>query len=75
MIDRLLPNFVGQVLAFLLLTAPALAQREAVFTPPEDVNYRTEDIVSEGVRLRAKVFAPKNPANGIYNEAKQAESR
>ena len=41
------------------------------YTPPADLDYRTVNIVSEGVRIFAEVFTPKSSA-GIkaYNRAK-----
>ena len=49
-------------LVFLLLLPCSLeAQQPAKFTPPDDVSYRTDDIMSEGVRMAAEVFAPKDP--------------
>jgi dienelactone hydrolase len=35
--------------------------RKPDFKAPEDVDFRTEDIVSEGTRMAAEVFAPKRP--------------
>jgi len=34
------------------------------WTPPSDVTYRTDWIMSEGVRMAAEIFAPKTPAEG-----------
>jgi uncharacterized protein len=31
------------------------------FVAPDDVTFRTDDIMSEGTRMAAEVFAPKNP--------------
>ena len=36
---------------------------KAGFKVPEDVAFRTADIMSEGVRMAAEVFRPKNPAS------------
>ncbi len=33
------------------------------FKAPEDVAFRTADIISEGTRMRAEVFAPKKPTS------------
>ena len=33
------------------------------FTPPDDIAYRTATIHSEGTRMAAELFAPKNPAS------------
>jgi dienelactone hydrolase len=46
----------------LLITAQAAAQQPAgSFKPPDDVAFRTATITSEGTRMAAEVFAPKNP--------------
>jgi outer membrane protein assembly factor BamB/dienelactone hydrolase len=48
------------VAGILLMPAVALAQPGArPFTPPEDVRSRKADIISEGTRMAAEVFAPK----------------
>ena len=31
------------------------------FTAPDDVTFRTDYIISEGTRMAAEIFAPKNP--------------
>jgi dienelactone hydrolase len=38
----------------------ALAQTDAKFEPPADVAFRTASIISEGTRMSAEVFSPKN---------------
>ena len=43
--------------------APA-AEKKPAFKVPEDVTFRTADIISEGTRMAAEVFAPKNAAGG-----------
>lgn len=65
MTHRLLLTFVFQTVFLPALTAvPASAQLATAFaTPPDDVNARAENVLSEGVRLTAEVFAPKNPAS------------
>jgi dienelactone hydrolase len=51
-------------LILLLVAAPAAAQRAATaFKAPDDIAFRTATIVSEGTRMAAEVFAPKNPAS------------
>jgi uncharacterized protein len=51
-------------LFLLLATAAPLSaqQRDAKFTPPEDVAFRTATITSEGTRMAAEIYAPKTPA-------------
>jgi pimeloyl-ACP methyl ester carboxylesterase len=44
-----------------LVCSPALAQPNApAYTPPEDIAFRKADVLSEGTRLTAEVFAPRN---------------
>jgi len=52
------------ILVGLVLRPPlALAQSGVVaFKPPEDVEFRTRDIISEGTRMAAEVFSPKGQA-------------
>jgi len=57
------------VLATLALISAATAAPAAFgwqpaesFKPPEDIAYRTADIISEGTRMSAELFAPKSPA-------------
>jgi uncharacterized protein len=47
----------------ILFTSPAAFAQETkrAFKVPDDVAYRTADIMSEGVRMAAEVFAPTNP--------------
>jgi dienelactone hydrolase len=40
---------------------PGQAAPRPAFKVPEDVSFRTADILSEGTRMAAEVFAPKNP--------------
>jgi dienelactone hydrolase len=48
------------VAVVLVTSAVAPAQSEPrAFTPPEDVRFRRADIISEGTRMAAEVFAPK----------------
>jgi dienelactone hydrolase len=49
----------------LLLFAPlaAMADDDA-WSPPDDIVYRTADIISEGARMSAEVFAPLDPVEG-----------
>lgn len=39
------------------------ARRPSPFTPPADVDYHSENIMSEGSRLSAEVFSPKSTGN------------
>lgn len=41
---------------------PQEAQSE--FRVPDDINFRSADILSEGTRMSAEVFAPKEPSTG-----------
>jgi dienelactone hydrolase len=61
---RSLRAFATIVLVVTLVPRGAYAQgSKPSFTPPDDVKFRTADIMSEGVRMAAEVFAPKNPQN------------
>ena len=54
---------VSFVLLVTMACASAACSQEASrFTPPDDVAFRTVNIMSEGTRLTAEVYAPKNPA-------------
>lgn len=41
---------------------PGWSQQPAAYTPPDDLAYRKANIISEGVRLSAELFAPKAAA-------------
>ena len=47
------------VLLSISSTAGHAQQQASGFKPPDDVAYRTANIMSEGVRLSAEVFSPK----------------
>jgi len=52
------------LIVLFVAAAPALAaspRKVTPFTPPDDVNYRTANIQSEGTRLSAELFWPKKP--------------
>ena len=51
------------ILALLLLSAAVSGQEQPKFEVPDDVAFRTADIISEGTRMAALVFAPKPPEN------------
>lgn len=54
-------------LCALLLLAPSLAAQERPappFDPPADIEYRTADVNSEGVRLHAEIFTPRERPTG-----------
>lgn len=60
-----LPKRASAPLLWLALLAfftpyPALAQERVAepFQPPDDIEFRTADVMSEGVRLNAEIFAP-----------------
>lgn len=57
-------KFVFAFIALLIATSHVThAQRAArQFQPPDDVAYRRADIMSEGTRLQAEIFAPKAAA-------------
>ena len=42
------------------LGSVALAQTGSQFEPPADISFRTDSIISEGTRMSAEVFSPKN---------------
>jgi uncharacterized protein len=53
-------QFVRTVLALALVPSGLCAQdKKADFKVPDDVAFRTDDIMSEGTRMAAEVFAPK----------------
>ena len=60
------------ILTFLAsgLAAPLHAQSEPPYKPPGDVTFRTADILSEGTRMAAEVFAPKT-TGGDQEKAKE----
>jgi uncharacterized protein len=50
------------LIGMVLLTSAAYAQGGPTsFKPPEDVQFRARDIISEGTRMSAEVFSPKSP--------------
>jgi dienelactone hydrolase len=57
------PTFLSTVFIFFLTAFSHGQQPSARFTPPDDVAFRTADIISEGTRMTAEVFAPKSPAS------------
>lgn len=59
-----LPSIVALILCLVSNTsANAVGQGtpQPGFKPPDDITFRTADIISEGTRMSAEVFAPKNP--------------
>ncbi len=58
---RLTQRFAIFALAFGLASCGLYAQEQPDFKAPDDVLFRTADIMSEGTRMAAEVFAPKNP--------------
>ena len=55
---------VSFVLLVTLACASAACSQEASrFNPPDDIAFRTANVMSEGTRLTAEVYAPKNPAS------------
>ena len=54
--------FASAVLALLLAASRLSAQeKQPDLKVPEDVTFRTADIRSEGTRIAAEIFAPRNP--------------
>ncbi len=53
--------FVAFAVSLLALPS-ALAQEATQFKPPDDIDFRTATIMSEGTRMAAEIFAPKSPA-------------
>lgn len=57
--------FAWTVLALSLVSSGLSAQeKQSDFKVPNDITFRTADIMSEGTRMSAEVFAPKEPAEG-----------
>jgi dienelactone hydrolase len=55
-------RFAWAVFSLLLASSGSSAQeRKPGFQAPEDVSFRAADILSEGTRMAAEVFAPKEP--------------
>ena len=54
---------LAAIASALLLACSGLSaqENEPEFKAPDDVNFRTADIMSEGTRMAAEVFAPKTP--------------
>ncbi|MDG2129027.1 MAG: alpha/beta fold hydrolase [Fuerstiella sp.] len=50
---------VLQILLALWLTSPSDAQDATEFKTPDDIIFRTANIISEGTRMAAEVFSPK----------------
>src|ERR1035441_9545809 len=46
-------------IAFSIFSINAAWAQTAAFTPPEDISFRPANIISEGTRMYAEVFAPK----------------
>ena len=58
-----LRQFFLSAMFFVLLAGSRLSAQEKQpdFKVPDDVSFRTADIRSEGTRIAAEIFAPKNP--------------
>jgi outer membrane protein assembly factor BamB/dienelactone hydrolase len=54
-------QYTGSVRCFGLPDGAGDSERGPRFKVPEDVSFRTADILSEGTRMAAEVFAPKDP--------------
>jgi dienelactone hydrolase len=50
--------------SFFLIGSLATTCLQAQFEVPEDITFRTADVMSEGTRITAEVFTPKKPAEG-----------
>jgi uncharacterized protein len=60
---RPITTLLGIVLLVSASSTTGVAQQPAsAFKPPDDVAYRTANVMSEGVRLSAEVFSPKEHA-------------
>ena len=57
------PKILAAFTLVLSLAGPSLYSQEKVseFKAPEDIDFRADNIVSEGTRMAAEVFAPKKP--------------
>ena len=57
------PKILAAFTLVLSLAGPSLYSQEKVseFKAPEDIDFRADNIVSEGTRMAAEVFAPKDP--------------
>lgn len=56
-------RWIAVLLAACLVSLPAVAEAQRgarTFTPPDDIEHRTADIMSEGVRLSAELFSLKS---------------
>ncbi len=62
--QRLFPAAVQTALLLLLAVCAPVRADAVPFSPSDDVSYRTADVISEGVRLTAEVFAPASAAGG-----------
>ena len=49
---------IGCLLVGLRLLSLSVWGAESEFVPPENIDYRVEDVWSEGVRLSAEIFSP-----------------
>jgi uncharacterized protein len=57
-------RYVGIAVVLGWISLPAAAQqRDAKFSPPEDIAFRAATITSEGTRMAAEVYAPKSAGN------------
>ena len=57
---------VSKVIVLVILLALSFAVRAQQpaqqFTPPEDLDFRKANVISEGVRLTAELYSPKSAA-------------
>ncbi|MFY9554335.1 MAG: hypothetical protein WAV47_06390 [Blastocatellia bacterium] len=58
---RIRRNLLVAILFALSVTVPA-QQPPQPFAPPDDIEYRKANVMSEGVRLTAELFSPKSAA-------------
>lgn len=54
-------TFLRAGLTLAVFLGAAAGDEKPAFKPPADVTFRTADIMSEGTRMSAEVFAPKTP--------------
>jgi len=58
---RVFTLLVGAILLALSVSVSA-QQAPRAFTPPDDIDYRKANVMSEGVRLTAELYSPKSAA-------------
>ncbi len=54
---------IAPLIAAISLISAIHSRADDEFKAPDEVNFRTTDIISEGTRMEAEVFSPKDPKN------------